>query len=136
MELCNLVELAIHNRFDEKLKKKGVIKEDTPSDTVHERISEDMDFFGQEHKSADYYYHNIEGIRNWVNSWAHLAHQDTKTDYVRIALGHLVLKDIESRKQYTDEKNLFWRALISYSMRGFHKTFFKDRQFQTVERTD
>ena len=55
MELYNLVELEIHHRFDEKLKQKGIIKEDTPDDTVHDRINQDMDFFGQEHKSVDYY---------------------------------------------------------------------------------
>jgi hypothetical protein len=131
-----MANVEIHHRFDAKLKEKGIIKEDTTGDTVHERINEDMDFFGDKTKKAVYYYQNIEGIRYWVNSWAHLANQETKTDYIRIALGHLVLKDIESRKQYTDEKNLFWRALISYKLRGFHKTFFKDRQFLTVERED
>ena len=57
-----MVELDIHRRFDEKLKRKGLVNEDTPSDTVHEQINEDMDFFGQKHKSADYYYHNIESV--------------------------------------------------------------------------
>jgi hypothetical protein len=131
-----MLNLDLHVRFDNKLKEKGIIKEDTPGDTVHNRIEQDMEFFDQEHKSVDYYFHNIDGIRSWINSWAHLAHQETKTDYVRIALAHLVLKDIESRKQYTDEKNLFWRALISFSKRGFHKTFFKERQFLTTERDD
>lgn len=126
------LELETHKRFSERLKEKGVINEETEIEMIHDRINRDGYFVGRDQRQADYF-HDIEAIRSWINSWAHLANQDTKTDYVRLALGHFVLENIESRKEYSDEKNLFWRSLISFKLRGFHRTFFKERQFLTEQ---
>ena len=40
----------------------------------------------------------------------HFAYQETLTDYLRVALGHFVLDDIESRGEWEDEDDLIDRA--------------------------
>ena len=77
------------------------------------------------HRYLDFY-HDPDGIRYWINKWAHLAYQATLTDYIRIAYGHLVLDEIEYRDEWSDINDLFKRAYKSYVARGFHRTFYRN----------
>lgn len=114
----------VHLKFDEYLKDHGVISDYTFADKVHDRMDRDLVVWGPEHREVDFY-HSEEGIRNWLRRFAHLAYQDTLTDYIRVALGHLVLDNIELRQEWLDEEDLIKRAYRSYIAKGYHRTFFR-----------
>lgn len=115
----------LHLKFDEYLKDKGVIYEDTNGMRVHERMDRDLQKYGHwNHRYSDYY-HNDAGIREWIRKWSHLAYQETMTDYIRICFGHLVLDEMEYR--YPDKSNdeLIKSSYRSFIQRGFHRKRFK-----------
>jgi hypothetical protein len=115
----------VHLKFDEYLREHGVIREDTKTDTVHERMDKDHQIYGHwNHQYADYY-HYINGIRNWTSKWSHLSCQDTLTDYVRVALGHLVLDEVWSKYKFESEEELIKTAYRSYAQRRFGRRHFK-----------
>ena len=116
----------LHLEFDEYLRSHSIICEDTIADSVHERMDRDVQVHGHwSHRYVDYY-HDIDGIREWIKGWCHLGYQETLTDYVRVALGHLVLDDVWSRREWTDEYDLIKRAYRSFIARGFDKCYFKE----------
>ncbi|HUT82790.1 MAG TPA: hypothetical protein VMZ29_16460 [Candidatus Bathyarchaeia archaeon] len=118
--------LRVHIKFDKLLKEKGIISEEANGRSVHTRIDKDTNYFGPNKSVADPD-KTIKLIRGWISSWAHFGRKGTKTDCVRIALGHMVVDDIRSRKEYTSESDLLTRALISYKKKGFHKTFYREK---------
>lgn len=79
----------VHLKFDEYLKDHGVIHGYTYADTVHDRMDRDVTYWGPEHREIDFY-HQEEGIREWLKGFQHLAYQETLTNYLRVAIGHLV----------------------------------------------
>ena len=91
-------------------------------------MDRDSKYFGHWNHQHDDYYHDISGIRAWLRKWCHLAYQDTLTDYVRIALGHLVLDDIWYR--YKDEnmshEEIIKSAYRSYAQRRYGRCHFKE----------
>ena len=117
----------IHNKFDDYLKEKEIIYFDSYPETVHKRMDQGVKWFGSEHREWDYY-HGEEGIRDWLSGFEHLAHQETLTDYLRAALGHVVLDDIERRGKYSNEDDLIKRAYRSFIARGFHRKYYRKRR--------
>jgi len=116
----------VHSKFDEYLVDHGKINERDYS-SVHDRIDRLVKEYGSAHRLLDEY-HSEEGIRYlWLGKWQHLAYQDTLTDYLRVALGHLVLDDMASSYEYDNEYELIKSAYRSYIQRGFDRKFFKER---------
>jgi len=116
----------IHLKFDEYLKDRGIICGYTYADIVHDRMDRGLTIWGPVHRYVDFY-HSEEGIRSWLSRFQHLAYQETLTDYLRIALGHLVLDDIDSRGDWRDEEDLIKRAYRSFIARGYHRKFYRRR---------
>lgn len=113
-----------HLKFDQYLIDHGIVYSRDFSN-IHDRKDRDLQIYGHwNHRDADYY-HDITGIREWIRSWSHLAYQETLTDYVRIALGHLVLDELWSNYDYDDDYELMKSAYMSFIKRGFARCFFK-----------
>jgi len=116
----------VHLKFDEYLREHGVIREDTKTYAVHERMDRDLQIHGHWNHQYEDYYHDTNGIRDWIRKWSHLGYQDTLTDYVRVALGHLVLDEMWSKYEFESEEELMKTAYRSYAQRGFGKCYFKE----------
>jgi len=116
----------VHMKFDEYLKEHGIIHGYTYANTVHDRMDRDIIVWGSEHREIDFY-HSEEGIREWLRGFSHLAYQETLTDYLRVAMGHLVLDDMASRFPRKNEEELMKSAYRSFIQRGFHTKYFKER---------
>ena len=116
----------LHLQFDEYLRDRGVLCEETNTESVHGRMDRDVQVYGHWNHQYEDYYHDIKGVRSWIKKWSHLGSQDTKTDFVRVALGHLVLDDIWSRNDWEDEHDLMKRAYRSFVARGFERSYFKE----------
>ena len=110
----------------EYLEDHGIIHDYTFANTVHDRMDRDLTYWGPEHREIDFY-HSEEGVREWLRGFQHFAYQETLTDYLRVALGHLVLDDIESRGEWEDEDDLIDRAYRSFIARGYHRKFYRER---------
>ena len=125
----------IHLRFDEVLREKGIISEDTDGNSVHNRMDKQVNNYGANHRVEDPF-HSAEGIResidNMVNSFGTIR-QKTATDYVRIAYGHLCLDNMTTKlKNENDWSNgdidweiVFQRTYNYYKTKGFDKTYYK-----------
>ena len=116
---------SVHVQFDEYLAEHRIISHWDYS-TVHDRMDKDLQIYGHWNHRYEDFYHDIDGIREWIRSWSHLAYPETKTDYVRVALGHLVLDEIKSRQEWEDEYDLIKRAYRSFIARGFDLCYFKE----------
>ncbi len=116
----------VHLKFDEYLKKHGIIHGYTYASTVHDRMDRGIIVWGSEHREIDFY-HSEEGIREWLRGFSHLAYQETLTDYLRVAMGHLVLDDMASRSPRKNEEELIKSAYRSFIQRGFQRKYFKER---------
>lgn len=114
----------LHLRFDEYLKDHGVIDGYTYANTVHKRMDRNTMYFGPEHREIDFY-HSERGIREWLRGFAHLAYQETLKDYLRVALGHLVLDYMASRYEFENEYELMKSAYRSFIQRGYHRKYFR-----------
>jgi len=115
----------LHLKFDDYLIEHGVVSDRNYS-IVHDRMDRDVQYFGKFHRELGGY-HREKGIRDWLRSWCHLAYQKTLTDYLRVALGHLVLDEMWSKYKYEDEYELIKSAYRSYAQKGFYWSFFKER---------
>jgi len=116
----------IHLKFDKYLKDRGIITDDLDANSVHDRMDRDLIYWGPEHREIDFY-HSEEGIREWSKIFQHLSYQETLTDYLRVGLGHLCLDDVESRREWINEKELITRAYRSFIARGYHRKFYRTR---------
>jgi len=114
----------LHLKFDDYLIEHSIVS-DRDYSIVHDRMDRDIQYSGKFHRED--HYHTEEGIRDWLRSWCHLAYQKTLTDYLRVALGHLVLDEMWSKYEYEDEYELIKSAYRSYAQRGFYWCFFKER---------
>jgi len=83
----------IHLKFDEYLKNRGVIHGYTFADTVHDRMDRDVTYWGPEHRDIDFY-HQEEGIREWLKGFQHLAYQE-----LCLLHHHQTLKDFQYSSQ-------------------------------------
>lgn len=119
-----------HTKLDERLKEEGIICTDTKTQKVHDRIDRDVKKFGADHRDLSNY-HNEEGARWWINRWAHLANQETKTDYLRTSLGHFVLDEVASnpRNKNKNEDQLVQTAFRSFKRRGYNRKYFRERRY-------
>jgi hypothetical protein len=125
-EATHLPTRRVHLKFDEYLREHGVIREDTNADAVHNRMDKDLQVYGHWNHQYEDYYHDVNGIRDWISKWFHLGFQDTLTDYVRVALGHLVLDEMWSKYKFDSEEELMKTAYRSYAQRGFGRCYFKE----------
>jgi len=116
----------LHLKFDEYLKEHGVIA-DRDCSIVHDRMDRDIQVHGHWNHRYEDYYHDEWGVRDWIKKWAHLGYQETLTDYVRVALGHLVLDEIWSQDKTKSEEELMKSAYRSYAQRGFGNCYFRER---------
>jgi hypothetical protein len=116
----------LHLKFDEYLREKGVITGYTYADKVHDRMDRDLKKYGSFHRDLDFY-HCEEGIREWLQKWQHLAYQETLTDYLRVALGHIVLDEMNSRNKYNNDEKFIKSAYRSFARRRFSRCYFKER---------
>lgn len=114
----------VHLRFDDYLREHEIIHEETNGNSVHDRMDRGLTTHGPEHRYTDDY-HSEEGIRSWLRGMVAIAYQETLTDYVRIANGHRVLDEIESRGEWIDEDDLIKRAYRSFIARGYDRKYFK-----------
>lgn len=124
--MSHLPTRRVHLKFDEYLREHGVICQDTQTDAVHERMDRDLQTHGHWNHQYEDYYHDIKGIRDWIGKWSHLGYQETLTDYVRVALGHLVLDEMWSKYEFESGEELMKTAYRSYAQRGFGKCYFKE----------
>ena len=49
-----------------------------------------------------------------LRGFQHLAYQETLTDYLRVAMGHLVLDWLDSRKEWHDEDDFIKQEEVQY----------------------
>lgn len=115
----------LHLKFDNYLKEHDVIY-DRDCSVVHDRMDRDLQVFGHWNHQYEDYYHDIGGIREWIKKWSHLGYQETLTDYVRVALGHLVLDEMWSKYEFDNEDELMKSAYRSYAQRGFGYCYFRE----------
>jgi hypothetical protein len=114
----------VHLKFDEYLKDHSVIFDVTFAESVHKRMDKGVKKFGPDHQLIDFY-HSEQGIREWLRGMTHIRSQDTLTDYLRVALGHLALDDMAYRFPWKDKEELMKTAYRSFIQRGFHRKKFK-----------
>jgi len=115
----------VHLSFDEYLKEHGIIHGYTYADKVHDRMDRNLTVWGPDHREIDFY-HSEDGIREWLRRFSHLAYQETLTDYLRVAMGHLVLDDIASRLPNKNTEALIKSAYRSFTQRGYQRKYFKE----------
>lgn len=116
----------VHLMFDEYLIDHDIVS-DRDYSIVHDRMDRDVQYWGGFlHRELDPY-HTEQGMRGWLRKWCHLAYQDTLTDYLRVALGHLVLDMMNSKYEYEDEDELIKSAYRSYAQRAFDRSFFREK---------
>jgi len=114
----------VHLKFDQYLWEHGVILDDTYGDSVHKRLDKGLSKYGPDHQFMDYY-HTEEGIRYWLDNMPETMSQDRKTDYMRIALGHMVLDEMAYRRPDLNEDDLIKAAYRSFIQRGYHRKYYK-----------
>lgn len=126
-----------HLEFDEVLREKGVICEGTNGNSIHARMDKGSKRYATDHRDLDDF-HTASGIRDYVdqivNSIGNI-YQETRTDYVRIAYGHLCLDYMASKlkEQFgctdneLDWEYVYRRTWNYFKYQGFHKTYYKER---------
>lgn len=126
-----------HLEFDEILRENGFICENTDGNTVHDRLDRHSKKYGRDHREMDEW-HSPEGIRdfidNLINSLNNI-YQETATDYVRIAYGHIVLDEVASKAKRDENKDynkldwnkIYSKALSKFMREGFHRKRYRGR---------
>ena len=115
----------LHLIFDEYLKQHEILLNTTYAVSVHDRMDRGLTAYGPDHQIIDFY-HSEEGIRAWLDALPETTRQDTKTDYLRVALGHLMLDDMKYRLPDASDEELIKAAYRSFMQRGFDRTFYKE----------
>jgi len=126
-----------HIRFDAILREKGVICDDTFGDTVHDRLDRNVNRYGANHRVDDDY-HDPEAMRDIIDGYVNglnTIRQETCTDYVRIAYGHIALDYMASKLkkqkncEYSDLnwKFVFERTWAYYKQRGYDRSYYRYR---------
>ena len=112
-----------HLRFDEYLKERGIIYDDTVATTVHNRLDKGVKKYGPDHRELDFW-HSEEGLREWIGGLPANMLQTTATDYLRAGLGHIALDEMKQRNPEKTDGELFKLAYRSYSQKGYGRTRF------------
>ena len=134
-------DLKHHLDFDEKrLKKNGIIYEETDGTSVHRRMDRNAKKYGPDHRDLDYW-HSAEGIRDMIDGFVDSIgiYPQTATDYVRIAYGHRCLDSIASRQKrvldcgYSGLTDADWRGIHTRAYKlfrryGYHKKVYQPRR--------
>ncbi len=117
-----------HREFDERLKKNGVICEDTNGATVHKRMDRNAKKYGRDHRVLDEW-HSPEAIRDMIDNLVDTIgiNKLTATDFVRIAYGHRCLDYIASKYPDADWDEVFRRAYRLFRRRNFHTKRYRPR---------
>ncbi len=126
-----------HLEFDDVLRSKRIIFEKTDGNSVHARMDKNSKKYGEAHRKLDDF-HSPEGIRDFVDQIVNslgTIHQETATDYVRIAYGHMCLDYMASKltKQYRctydelDWNYVYKRTLRYYRDYGYDRTYYRFR---------
>jgi len=130
-----------HLMFDKILEGRGIICEGRNTPAVHNFMDKGARQWGPLHRVLDPK-HDAEMIRPWIAAQVQRLKnikQDTATDYVRAAWGHIVLdyvvsveKDRIERKcgKRPEDSELDWdyllpRALSLYKKEGFDRTYYR-----------
>ena len=116
----------VHRKLDDKLKKRGVIRDDTPTDFVHDTMDGGVTKFGGWQHQENDPKHTITGIREVLANSKKITSERTKTDCIRVAHGHRVL-DRLAKKGYDDEDELVERAYRVLVAKRHDKARFKKR---------
>jgi hypothetical protein len=126
-----------HLGFDEFLRRKGVICDDTDGNSVHARMDRGARKYGADHREQDYF-HSDAGIRDTIDNLLNsigTIQQTTATDYIRIAYGHVSLDYMVSKlKEHLkchyrdfDWEAVYQRTWNYFRRKGFHKTYYRRR---------
>lgn len=130
--------LKYHLDFDERrLKKNGVICEDTDGTSVHRRMDKNAKKYGPDHRDFDYW-HSSEGIRDMIDAFVESIgiYPVTATDYVRIAYGHRCLDYITSKTirsfdcRYNDLAESDWRSIYTRAYKLFRRNYHHKAVYQ------
>jgi len=117
-----------HRDFDLVLELEGMIHSSEGGDTVHSRLDKGVKEYGAWHREEDSW-HTEAGIRDRINAFAHLAKPRTRTDYLRMGLGHLVLDEVCSKNPGLSDARLIEMALRLFKRRGYHRKYYKERLY-------
>lgn len=117
----------MHEEFDRFLAMKGVIFQDGQYGDVHDFMDLGVKSFGANHRKLDFY-HNEEGLRQWINGKYNIIGQNRATDWLRAGLGHICLDEAESTlaEKYLWEE-VFDSAYRSMVQRGWARVRFVRR---------
>ncbi len=106
--------------FDDYLRGHEVIFPETRTDSVHNRLDRGVKKFGPDHQVLDDW-HSEKGIRQFLRNMDHITSQDTKTDLLRVGLGHIVLDEMKYRSTDASSEDLIKSAYRSFVQRGFYR---------------
>jgi hypothetical protein len=113
--------------LDSKLIEQGVISKSYSKDyqLVHKMLNSYMKRSGKVLTQKNFDKGN-EKLRDWLMILhKEGASQEKLTSYLRCGLAHLSYDFIASQNRDLSNKELATRALRSFKLRGFHKSFFK-----------
>lgn len=125
-----------HLAFDEMLREKGVIMDDTDGTTVHNRLDRHARTYGPNHREEDEWHSHV-GVRsmtdNLLSSFGNIS-KERATDYVRIAHGHECLDYMASklRRQYDcsyaalDWDEVFRRTWRYMKSKGYDRSYYRE----------
>jgi hypothetical protein len=124
-----------HLEFDDYLRDRGAIFEDTDGTTVHNRLDRHARSYGPSHREDDEW-HSHEGVRAMVDNIVNTIgmSKERASDYVRIALGHESLDYMASKlkRQYgCKEEDLDWdevrrRTWRYMKSKRYHKARYRE----------
>ncbi len=135
-----------HLAFDAVLVDRGVILEGTRTDAVHDFLDRGAAKWGSLHRELDPN-HDAEKLRPWIAAQVRNLRsfrQDTATDYVRAAWGHIVLDHVVSLEKDRRERaagrrprdgKLEWDALLSRAWRRFREGGFDRCRYRAPNRS-
>lgn len=127
-----------HLEFDEKrLKKNGIIFDDTDGASVHRRMDRNSSKYGPDHRELDEW-HSPEAIRDMVDHIVGSIGMDSSrgTDYVRIAYAHRCLDSVASRTkreldcEYSDLDDDDWRSVYTHAYKLFKRYHYHKKVYQ------
>lgn len=141
-----------HLRLDALLADRGAICEGTRTDAVHDFMDRGSAKWGPLHRVLDPN-HDPEKLRPWIAAQVRSLRsfrQNTATDYVRVAWGHLVLDHVVSlekdRRQRTTgcrpgDAELDWDVLLARAYHrfregGFHRCLYRGPNRSPLEEAE
>jgi hypothetical protein len=114
---------SLHKTFDNCLKEEGIIA-DKDYTLLHYLI--DSDFYSQlslaariEKTSID-----VEEVKQWIKSKECLNNQEALTDYLRVALGHLLCDILYEKVEFASKLQFLRILLLSYKSQGYCEATF------------